>query len=267
MWYRLRVKGQSYHQRKIRISETPKVDYEELKTRTIAALRKLGEQKFSGEPGGYSLENWMKGVNVLLDDFEEKIGPARLSSEYAARRRFLTEFISKPVDVSSIDQEISELRQKMADIQAKLDDGRAGVANQIDELKKEQSGYSDELAREKKKAAQPVEQNSGSLLKRLFRGSSPTPAEESKAEVERLESKLRELPDRIREQQKLMRSIDEHSPDSPMANYWRSMEELRAKAAALEAERTKRVDLVKERTELTGSIAQAISAASPATAE
>ena len=66
------------------------MDYNQLKTRTIIALDKLGHQKFSSEPGGYSLENWMKGVNLLLDDFEEKMGAARLPSAYAERRRELT---------------------------------------------------------------------------------------------------------------------------------------------------------------------------------
>jgi hypothetical protein len=258
------VKGQSYHQRKIRIPETPKLDYEELKARTIAALHKLGQQKFSEEPGGYSLDNWTKGVNVLLDDFEEKIGEAKLSPEYVQRRRFLTEFVAKQVDVSRIDSEISELRLDMGDIQGKLDESRAGISSKIDELKKQQSNYSEELAREQRRLeTEPPEQNSGSFLRRLFRAKTPTPVEESRAEIEDLESKLRVLPDQILEQQKLLRSIDEHSPGSPMLEEWQELEALRAKAAAMEAERAERVELVKERAELTTSIAEAISALSP----
>jgi polyhydroxyalkanoate synthesis regulator phasin len=254
------VKGQPYHQRKIRISETPKLDYEELKARTVAALHKLGLQKFSEEPGGYSLDNWVKGVNVLLNDFEEKMGEAKLSSEYAKRRRFLTEFVSKPVDVSTIDDEVSSLRRSMADIQGKLEANRAQVSSKIDELKREQAKYSEDLAREQKKLdAEPVDQTSGSFLKRLFRGKTPTPVDESKAEIEELKSKLSALPDLILEQQRLLKSIDEHVPGSPLVDEWKELEALGAKVAAMEAERSQMVELVKERAELTTAIAEAIS--------
>jgi len=262
------VKGQPYHPRKIKLSETPKLDYDELKSRTITALHKLGEQRFSEEPGGYSLENWVKGVNVLLDDFEEKMGAANLSSEYEDRRRLLTEFVSKPVDVSSTDAEISELRGKMADTEAKLDESSARIHTRIDELKKEQSESSEDLTEKQKKLAeQPVDQSSGSFLKRLFRGNSRTPVEDYKAEIEELESKLRLLPDQILEQQKLMRSIDEHLPDSPLATEWKELEALRARYATLESERLAKVELVKERAELTASVAQAISDISPTKAK
>ena len=262
------MKGQSFHPRKIKLSETPKLDYDELKARTVTALHKLGEQRFSEEPGGYSLENWMKGVNVLLDDFEEKIGASNLSSEYMDRRRLLTEFVSKPVDVSSIDAEASELSKKMAAIESKLDESRAQIHAKIDGLKKEQSTYSEELAQEQKKLVeQPGEENSGSFLKRLFRRNSRAPVEDYQAKIDELESKLHVLPDQILEQQKLMRSINEHLPDSPLANEWKELEEMRVRFATIESERMERVELVKERAELTASVAQAKSEISPAKAE
>ena len=73
------MKNRSFHQRKIRIQETPKLDFDQLKARTITALNKLGQQTFSPEPGGYALENWTRGVKILLDEFEEKAGAARVS--------------------------------------------------------------------------------------------------------------------------------------------------------------------------------------------
>jgi len=262
------VKGQSFHPRKIKISETPKLDYDELKARTVTALHRLGEQRFSEEPGGYSLENWMKGMNVLLDDFEEKMGAANLSSEYVERRRLLTEFVSKPVDVSSVDAEISELRRSMTAIEAKFDESRAEIHTRIDGLKKDQSTYSEELAQKQKKLAEPpVEQNSGSFLRRLFRGNSRAPVEDYEAEIEELESKLRPLPDQILEQQRLMRSINEHLPDSPLAGDWKELEDLRARCVALESDRMEKVELVKERAELTAAVAQAISEISPVEAK
>ena len=129
------MKGQSFHQRKIKLPEATKLDYDELKARTITALHKLGEQKFSEEPGGYSLENWTHGVEVLLDDFEMKMGHANLTPEYTERRRLLTEFVSKPIDVAPLDREISEVRQRIAGIEAKFDETSSKIRARIDELK------------------------------------------------------------------------------------------------------------------------------------
>ena len=261
------MKGQSFHQRKIKLPDAPKLDRDELRARTITALHKLGEQRFSEAPGGYSLENWIHGVNVLLDDFEEKMGASNLSSEYTQSRRLLAEFVSKPVDVSSLDGEISGVRQRMAEIEGRFDESRAQIRARVDDLKREQAAYSDELAREQKKLAEaPVEQNSGSFLKRLFRGNSDAPMAESKAQIEELESKLRVIPDQILDQHKLMRSIDDHSPDSPLANEWRELEALRTKFTALGSERLERTELVKERADLTSSVARAISEMPPAKA-
>ena len=73
------------------------------------ALAKLGSQKFSSDPGGYTFSNWMTSFNMLLDDFEEKVGVANLPRDYLDQRQKLTGDLLKPIDTSDIDDEIEKI--------------------------------------------------------------------------------------------------------------------------------------------------------------
>jgi len=253
------MKNQSFHQRKIRIQETPKLDFEQLKARTINALNKLGQQKFSTEPGGYALDNWIKGVNVLLDEFEEKAGAAKLSPGYIASRHELNECLSKPVPVSSIDADLSELRANMFEIESNVESERALLVSRISELKTTQARCSDELERERRRVADsaPV-QSSDSLFNRLL-GRSKAPATNPENRIRELESKLATLSNEVLEQQKQLNTIVLRSPESRFAEEWNRLESMQTKLEELEKERSDRIQLVKERAEMTGSIAEAIS--------
>ncbi len=254
------MKKQDIHHHKVRFYEAAPMDYNQLKTRTIVALDKLGHQKFSSEPGGYSLENWTRGVNLLLDDFEEKMGAAKLPSDYAERRRELTYWLSKPVDLSSIDNSISEIRQNEEEILRKLDEARTGISSRIDELRTELAMSSAELEREKKRLSSlSTEQRSDSIFKRLFGGKSNPLVDASEKEVEEIESRLRVLANQILEEQKSLKSLQQHSSTSPLVEEWRSLESLQARRKELEDERLEKLQLVREREELTASIADTIS--------
>ena len=260
------MKNQPFHQRKIRIPETPKLDYDQLRSRTIIALGKLGQQKFSVEPGGYSLENWIKGVNILLDEFEEKAGEGKVSSDYLARRRELNDLLSKPVSTPSIDRSISEIEQNVADVEGRIEVGRARLASKLAELKSEQASCSAELIREQERISNPdADQPSDSFLKRLFGGNSRPSAKDSGIHAKELESRLEVLTNEILGQQKLLKSVDLHSPESPYAEEEKTLESLNARLEALESEKLERVQLVKEREEITASIAGAISMNPPDT--
>ena len=254
------MKKQDIHHRKVRFSEATPIDNDQLRTRTIFALNKLGHQKFSSEPGGYSLENWIRGLNLLLDDFEEKIGAAKLPPDYANRRRELTNWLSKPVDLSSIDKGISELRQSEEEILRKLDEARTQNSSRIDELRAEMARRSAELEEEKRRVSSiATEQRSDSIFKRLFGGNSKPPVDASENRVEEMESRLRVLANEILEEQKSLKSIEEHSSLSPLAEEWGRLESLQARRRELENERLEKVQLVREREELTASIAETIS--------
>ena len=262
------MKNQPFHQRKIRMPETPKLDYDQLKSRTIIALGKLGQQRFSAEPGGYSVENWIKGVNILLDEFEEKAGEGNVSSAYLAKRRELNDLLSKPASTPSLDKSISETEQNVAEVEGRIEAGRARLASTLAELKSEQDRCSAELIREQERISSPAaDQPSDSFLKRLFGGNSRTPAKDSVTHVKELESKLEALTKDILGQQKLLKSVDLHSSESPFAEEWKALESLKARLEALESEKLERVQLVKEREEITASIADAISKNVPDTSK
>jgi hypothetical protein len=254
------MKNQSFHQRKIRMEEAPKLDTAQLKSRTIIALNRLGQQKFSNEPGGYSLENWVRGVNILLDDFEEKMGKGRLSPDYLEKRREMNDLLAKPVSTSSIDESISDLKRDAAGAEGRIAEGRARLLSRVAELKSEQDDRSAELVRERERiASQATDQGSGSLLKRLFKGNPKTSARDPGTTVKEIESRLDALSSEIIGQQKLLKLIDWHSPDSPFAEEWKTLESLQTRLDALDSERLEKMQLVKEREEITSLIANTIS--------
>jgi hypothetical protein len=258
------MKKGEFHQRNGRFSEATQMDYDQLRSRTIIALDKLGHQRFSSEPGGYSLENWIRGVNLLLDDFEERMAAAGLTSDYVARRRELSYWLSKPVDLSSIDKSISELRQKEEEIVRKLHEARTRNSSKIDELRSELAARSAELEKEKRRLSSPAsEQRSDSILKRLFGRTSTPPVVASEKRVEEMKSGLQVLTNEIVEEQKSLRSIDQQSSESPWAEEWRMLESVQARRKELENERLEKLQLVREREELTASIADTISRISP----
>jgi hypothetical protein len=206
----------------------------------------------------------MRGVNVLLDEFEEKVGKGKLSPEYIQKRREMNDRLSKPVSTSSIDKEISEIKQSMTDVEGRIEAGRARIASRILELKDEQARCSADLAREQKRiAGLAAEPKSDSFLKRLFGGNSKTPARNSGAQINELESRLRALPDEILGQQKLLKSVELRSPESPFVEDWKVFDSLETRLQALENVRLEDVQLVKEREETTASVADAISRMGP----
>jgi hypothetical protein len=253
------MKNRSFHQRKIRIQETPKLDFDQLKARTINALNKLGQQKFPIELGGYALDNWIKGVNVLLDEFEEKAGATKLSPEYLASRHELNERLSKPVSVSSIDDDLSQLRANTSEIESKIESERILMVSRISELKTAQALCSDELERERRRVANsaPV-QSPDSLFNRLL-GRNKTPTTNPEVRIRELESKLANLSNEVLELQKQLNMIDHRSPESRFAEEWNHLGLMRTRQEELEKERSDRIQLVNERAEVTGSVANAIS--------
>lgn len=253
------MKGQSYHRRKIRIQETPEMDFAQLKARTINALDKLGGQRFSAEPGGYALENWARGVNVLLDEFEDKAGGERLSPEYHARRRELDDLLSNPHPVASIDKEMSELAASISSSEGRVETERSLIVSKISDLKSEQTRLSAELKLEQGRAleAGPAE-NTNSFFRRLL-GGKKAPARANEEKVRELESKLDALPDKVRDQQKQLKLIDLRSIDSRLAEEWSQLDAMQSRLKELEKERLEKTQLVKERSELMGSMAEAIS--------
>jgi hypothetical protein len=257
------MKRQQFRQYRAESSRTTQQEYEELKARTIVALEKLGHQKFSAESGGYSLQNWTRGVNLLLDEFEKKVGPKNLPPEYAEKRRKMNDCLSKPVDVSSIDEKMSELRQAEAEVSRRIDEAKEQVSFRIQELQTELTKCSADLMEEKRRLlGAAARQRSVPLFNRLFGGNSKSAADVSEDKVRELESKFNKLNDEILEQQKSLRLIEQHPQGSPWAEEWRKLESVRPRLKQLGDEKLERVQFVREREEFTRSIAGTISGVS-----
>ena len=245
---------------KVRYSEPTRLDIEQLKSRTITALERLGHQRFTSEPGGYSLENWMKGVSLLLDDFENTIGTEKLPLEYVERRRELTSWLSRPVDVSAIDDCISTVKLEKNEVMLKIDETRAQFSSRIVGLQDELARRSVELE-EKKEQLTPSEgtgQRSESLFRRLFGRSAGPSLEDAAQDIKELEAEIRLLTDEMVKEQKTLKSIDRHPSESPCAEEWKKLQSLQTKLEGLETEKSEKLQLAKEREELTASIADTI---------
>ena len=253
------TKNHTFHQRKIRIQQAPEPDFGQLKARTINALNKLGQQKFSSEPGGYALENWVRGVNVLLDEFEDKAGATRLTLEYKARRQEMSDYLSRPASTSSIDAEMTELKANMSDIEGRIEAERVRVISRISKLKGDQASLLAELERERGRVGgATAEQRTPSYFVRLF-GRKGNPTKNPENRINDIESKLAILPDEILNLQRQLKTLDLRSPESPFAEDWKRLDSMRSNMKELENEKFDRIQLVKERAELTGPMADAIS--------
>ena len=253
------MKNQSYHRHRTRIQESQDLDFHELRDRTVNALNNLGRQKFSAEPGGYSLENWVRGVGVLLDEFEEKAGKGNLPQDYRARRQELSRLVSGPVPLASIDEEIAGLRESVAAMKSRMAAESGKVATKISELKAERIRCSTELDAERARAASAAgAQKTDSFFGRLL-GRKRSPSDDHDARARELEARQSDLSEELLAQQKLLKDIDLRSPGSPFAKEWGDLEAAQARLEGLENERTERADLVSERAEVTASIADAIS--------
>ena len=256
------MKNYPFHAKKVRIQESPQLDNDQLRDKTIIALNRLGEQSFSPDSGGYSLENWARGVNMLLDDFERNVGEGKLSSEYISKRRELSELVSRPVATGSMDEKIAGARREIEAIEKKVDAERARIAGIIADLKAEQARCSEELELDRQANLVSPQPRSGSFLGRLF-GNGPKAQPTDTTRIDELESRLQAIPIEISEQKALLKSMEGGSQGSKAAEEREQLAALRSRLGELESERSASLQLVKERKEITASIAGAIAAMSP----
>ena len=117
---KLKRKKQEYHMHRGHFHEEEQVSPEQVRARTVLALDRLGHQVLSTEPGGYDLEAWVRSLNSLLDDFEEKIGEEKVTDEFRkAREGALAPLLSRSVS-GDVDSEIRKLVDEEADQRARL---------------------------------------------------------------------------------------------------------------------------------------------------
>ncbi len=270
---KVRKKKQDFHRHKVKfVEEGKEIGFEEIKSRVVVSLDRLGHQRFSLEPGGYSFENWMMSFNLLLDDFEAKVTPERLPQEYFERRLKLTEDLMQPVDTSDLDQEIEKLRNEERQVslraldaglrhRTKRDQEVKGNSSTIGSLKKERERYSRELEEKKSLLVEKKKQlKSASLFRKVFSGASSSEISSIQKRIEGLETTLEDLDGKISDLQDWRRGISQnHTQDSVSAGEGERLSMVQSKISELEGQRLVRMQFAEKREEATKLMAEIIS--------
>ncbi len=184
-------KKQDYHiHKRAHFQETERPDPEEVRKRTILALERLGHQVLSSEPGGYDLEDWMRSLNSLLEDFEEKVGDGVVGDEFRARSQQALGRLVPSSSAKEIDQEIEKTTEEQAAASAAVDEAERRASARLASLREERDACVKELKKEKEKLAEIKEaRQSRQFFSRILRAGPST--EQAEASVAELESKLK----------------------------------------------------------------------------
>lgn len=258
-------KKQSFHTRKLRVANVENgnpLDFDSLRSKVIVSLAHLGEQKFSAEPGGYTLENWMKNFNLLLDDFEERAGGKNLPKEYYTKRLELTaSLLKRDEDLPDLERKISDLREEeqslnraitLNEAKARADHEASERKEKIRELEKEIGDNKQELdgLRQRLEARRKEKRESRSLFRRFVSGISK-PADT--VPIETLEIRLNELEAKIQSDKRKISDLNskiEKSALSGDALDKRSKEELGSKLSEVNSSIEELVGKLSERQQL-----------------
>ena len=137
--------------------------------------------------------------NLLLDDFEEKVGPTNLPKNYYDARLKLTADLLEPADTADIDWEIQNIETEidsvkthMSELTKRVNEKRERLrerTSKIDRLKREKMDSEEQLG-EAVKDLDKIKKKQ-SLLGRLFSGSKNSSVDSAKKKVDSLKSKKR----------------------------------------------------------------------------
>lgn len=175
-------KKQDFHKHKIKIAEEERLDFAQLKDKVSVALEKLGNQVFSNEPGAYTFDNWMTSYNLLMDDFEERVGPSNLPKGYYDARHRLTARLLEPVDTSDIDAEVKRLEEETESTKMRISEALRKSQDKVEQQKFDNAKI-EELKQKQKQSAEELEdaqdefqitRSKQSLFSKLFSRPSPS---------------------------------------------------------------------------------------------
>ena len=245
-------KKQEYHiHKRAHFQETERPDAEEVRKRTILALEKLGHQVLSTEPGGYDLEDWMRSINALLDDFREKVGDGLLGEEFRTRSQQALSGLVPSSSAAEIDSEIEKATEEEAAASAEIEEAERRASAKLASLREEREACVKELKEGKEKLAEIKEtRQSRQLFSRLVR-SGPSTAEAEKSVAE-LESKLEGLEREI-ERRRKARS------DPAYIEAEKRFEAVRGRLLELQSSRQGLLQLAPEREAATQALSEMIS--------
>lgn len=261
---KLKKKKQDYHiHRRGHFQEEGQPDPEEVRARTILALDRLGHQVLSTE-GGYDLQDWMKSLESLLDDFQEKVGDEQITDEFRSRRSAAALSLASPTATSDTDSEIEKTIQEEEGARAALADLERKAAARLASLRDERDACARDLKSAREKLVEIREaKESRKFFSRLV-GSGPS-TEKSEKRIAELEAKLSSLEEEIERSRKHRTALGTSNPEGGESSYpeaEKRLEEARATLLSLQDEKANRIQLTKEREAATKTISDYISSMS-----
>jgi hypothetical protein len=257
----LKRKKQEYHKHRGRLQESENLNPEELSARTVLVLDRLGHQVLSTEPGGYDLEAWLRSLNSLLDDFEEKIGEQRVTDEFRKRREDALIPLSAQAASGDLNSEIRQLIDEETAAVGVLSDLEKQAAAKLASLRERRDACGTELRLEKEKLAQMREAKQSRQFLSRFMRSGPSTADGEQKVVE-LEARMRGLEDEIERSRKARMGNPSGSPDGADPARLEAQDKLQSiqkRLLELQSATQDKLQLAREREVATKSIADAIS--------
>ena len=192
---KVRRKKQEYHEHRYHSPEAGSPgDQGTLKDRTLRSLDRLGHQAFV--PGsGYGMENWMKSLNFLLEDFEARAAEElTLPESYLARRSEVLTALSKPPEAPELDAEIAGAREAEVKVLKALGNREASYFGSTrSDLNRRKDGVSAELDAERAAIAKIKAQPRPNRLFQRFLGEKPPSTAGKEANAARLEKEVAEI--------------------------------------------------------------------------
>ena len=254
-------KKQEYHLHRGHFHEEEQFNPEQVRARTVLSLDRLGHQVLSTEPGGYDLDAWLRSLNSLLDDFEEKIGEDKVTGEFRQRRQQALVPLASPSASGDVDSEIRKLIEEEEAARTVLSDLDKQAGGKLASLREQRDACGKELKVEREKLAEiTAAKQSRQFFSRLVRsGPSTAEAEEKVAE---LESKLKGLEDEIERLRKARKGKVDASPsetDSARLEAQERLESTEKRLLELQSVKQGRLQLALEREVATKAIAEAVS--------
>ncbi|HEV2389294.1 MAG TPA: hypothetical protein VGS04_01080 [Nitrososphaerales archaeon] len=255
-------KKQDYHiHKRAHFQEAERPDPEEVRKRTIMALDRLGHQVLSSEPGGYDLEDWMRSLNSLLEDFEDKVGDGVVGDEFRARSQQALDRLVPSSSAREIEQEIEKTTEEQAAASAAMEEAERKASARLASLREERDASVKELKTEKERLAEIREaRHSRQFFSRILRAGPST--EEAEKSVAELESKLKRIEDEI-ELMRKARSVAgggvSGQGDTGYLEAQQRLEAARSKLLDLQSSRQSILQLAIEREAATQTLSRMIS--------
>jgi hypothetical protein len=243
-----KAKGE-FRSQKRRIAPAKESNKEDARKRLLESLEHLGHQKLSTEPGGYSLQSWLKSLKRSLDDFEDKVGKGAITEEFHSKRKEIEEEFSKAADSSQVDSEVEAVRKEEADIRMKLKEEAERISARLSAIGGEKTSKSLELEEERKTLRKMEEdKKSVSFFSRLVGRSGPS-SEPQQKKVKDIEAALKMLEEETLNLQTVRKSLDgaKDAAGGIYEDLWKRLDAIETRLTELGVVREAKLQLKDER--------------------